>query len=837
MFIISIQMINAQKTTMRGLVTDAKTGEALPFVSIVVEGTQIGTSTDFNGQYFLETNVPVNTLKFSLLGYKTEYRSIDYGNSQIISVKIAPETKQLQEITVKGSKQRYRNKDNPAVELIRRVIDKKKQNRKESFNAYQYEKYEKVQFALSNITDKFKNKKYLKNFQFIFDNLDSNQMPGKVILPMYLKETLSDVYYKKDPKKSKEIIKATKQVDFQDFANNDGISNFIAYLYQDVDIYNNTVPILTNPFISPIADNGPLFYRYYIKDTVFVDKTKCYHMIFYPRNKADFGFQGELYITYDTNYAVRKNELTVTPDINLNWVKEMKLTQEYSEVKPGEWLLDKDNISIDFGIGKNGMGIYGQRAVSFKEYKIDHLMADEFYSGLSIVMPDTSVAQTDDFWDKNRHSKLTASEKGVYTMVDSIQKVPTFRHMVNILELVFAGYKTFGGWELGPVNTFYSYNPIEGLRVRVGGRSNKKYSPRIQYESYAAYGFKDERWKYFFGIRKALGKKSFLDFPQKNLIVSYQYETKIPGQELQFVQEDNVLLSIKRGDNDKMLYNRTVNVSIVNEFASHFSFNATVQYLQQEPAGKLYFNKIDYNEAPEQNIKFLTTTQFDLTLRYAPHEQFYQGKNYRTPMYNEYPIFQVQYTTSMKDVLKSDYTFNNVSASIFKRFNLAPIGYTDILLKAGKVFGHVPYPLLEIHRANQTFSYQLQSYNLMNFLEFISDEYTLMNIDHYFNGFFFNKIPLLKKLKWREIVTLKILYGRITDDNNPSLHPDLFKLPVDDNGVPLTYSLEARPYMEASVGVANILKLFRVDLIKRLTYLEHPNVAEYGIRARFKLDF
>lgn len=834
-FVLNTNMYG-QKTTVRGAITDAKTGESIPFVNVFFEGTNIGKTTDFNGQYFIETTDSVKRLRFSNLGYKTEFRDIKYGESQIVSLKLSLEAKELKAVTVKGDKQRYRNKNNPAVDLIRRVIDKKKENRKDQIESFEYEKYEKVQFALSNITEKFKNKKYLKHFQFIFDNLDSNLMPGKVILPMYLKETLSEYYFKKDPTSQKEIIKATRSVDFEDFVNNDGISNFIGYLYQDVDIYKNTIPILTNSFISPIADNGPLFYRYYIKDTVLIDEKKCYHMTFYPRNKSDFSFQGELYITFDTLYAVRKTELTISPETNLNFVKELKLTQNFEEVKPNEWMVVQDNISIDFGLGKNGLGVYGQRAVSYKNFILDKPQPNSFFEGAKIIFPDSTAKQTDTFWNDNRHGELTHSEKGVYSMIDSIQRVPAFKRAMNIMVLIFAGYEDLGKIEIGPVSTFYSYNPVEGSRFRIGGRTTMKYNPRLRYEGYITYSTGDEQWKYFAGFTKALGKKSIIDFPQKNLIASYQYETKIPGQELQFVQEDNALLSIKRGKNDKQLYNKTLNIEYNSEFESHFSFNVAFRQLLQEPGGSLYFNRIDYNET-KFNISSITTSQFNVLLRYAPHEQFYQGKNFRIPMFNNYPIIELRLGLSQKNLFSSDYTFQQLALRIFKRSNLAPIGYSDLTFEAGKIFGRVPYPLMFIHRANQTYSYQLQSYNLMNFLEFISDQYVAINVDHYFNGFFFNKIPLFKKLKWREVATVKILYGNISDANDPMLHPDLFKLPQEPNGDALSYSLERKPYIEASVGITNIFKIIRVDLIKRLSYLEHNNVAELGVRARAKFDF
>lgn len=825
------------QTIVRGVVTDAKTGEPLPFVSVILEGTTEGRNTDFNGQYHMETNAPGTKLKFVLVGYQTITKDIVQGQSQIISVKMPAVVKELKAVEIKGTKQRYRNKDNPAVELIDRVIEHKRQNRKEQLASYQYEKYEKVQFALSNITEKFKNRRYLKNFQFVFNNLDSNQMPGKVILPMYLQETLSDVYYLKSEKGLKEIVKGSHKVNYDDFVNSEGMGTFISYLYQDVNIYNNSVPILTNPFISPIADNGPLFYRYYIKDTVMVDSTKCYHLIFYPRNKADMVFQGELFITYDSNYAVKKNELTVSPDINLNFVKELKLTQEYTEVAPGEWMLNKDNIAIDFGLGPNGMGIYGQRALSFSDFVLDQPKPDTFYKGESVVTPDSAMNIGQDYFEKHRHGELTASEKGVYQMVDSVQKVPAFRHTINVLEFLFTGYKDFGPVEIGPISTFYSYNPIEGFRSRIGGRTTKQFSERIQLESYAVYGWKDERWKYFIGVKKAIGEKSYIDFPQKNIYLTYQRETKIPGQELRFVQEDNALLSFKRGVNDKLLYNKIFSAELQIENVNHFSYTIGMQNLIQTPGGSLHFTRYDENNPQGSPVNELQTSVFSLSLRYAPNEQFYQGKTYRTPMYNQYPIMAIRFDISQEGFLRSDYSYKGVTANIFKRAFMAPFGYGDIELEAGKTFGRVPYPLLEIHRANQTYSYQLESYNLMNFLEFVSDQYFSVFYSHYFQGFFFNKIPLLKKLKWREVATFKLLYGSISENNRPDKHGGLFQLPTNSDGSPMTYSLEARPYMEASVGVSNIFKLVRIDLVKRLTYLEHLNTTEFAVRARVKLDF
>jgi hypothetical protein len=835
-FLFSFTGLYAQ-TTVRGTVSDAVTGEPLPFVNISIPGMSTGVTTDFDGNYALTSNDSIIRLQYVNLGYKTETRNVKPGVKQTINVKMTRDVKTLGELTVKEKKKRYKNKDNPAVELIRKVIDHKRMNRKEEIDAYQYEKYEKVQFALSNITEKFKKRKYMRKFQFIFDNLDTTKLPGKEILPMYLSETMSEYYYRQSPKSVKEIVSATRKVDFDNFIDNEGVAQFITYLYNDINIYDNNITVLTSQFISPIADAGPLFYRYYIVDTVMVDDVKCYKMAFYPRSKSDLQFQGELYITFDTNYVVKKDEMTVNADINLNFVKDLRIVQNFDKVEEGGWLLSKDEISMDFGLSKKGMGIFGQRTVSSKNFVLNQPKPDDFYKGEDKVLEDSATMRSDNYWDKVRHSELTRSEKSVMIMVDSIQSIPAFKRFMNIMVLLFAGYKDFGDIEIGPVNTFYSYNPIEGVRVRFGGRTTRKFNPRVCFETYVVYGFTDERWKYYFGTTYALGKKSFNEFPLHNFKISYQQETKIPGQELQFVQEDNLLLSIKRGENNKLLYNKILGLDYLHEYVNHFSWELQFNYLNQAPAGVLIFNPVSYYENPATNVESITTSEFGLTLRYAPGEQFYQGRNFRIPMFNKYPVMQVKYFMGVKDLFKGEYNYNKIIVDVFKRFYVSPFGFTDVLLEGGQVFGHVPYPLLAIHRANQTYSLQLASYNLMNFLEFVSDRFVALNIDHFFNGFFFNKIPVFNRLKLREVITGKIIYGIVSDNNNPDYHDDLFKFPVNPDGTPLTYSLDKRPYIEVSAGISNILKIFRVEVIKRLTYLDHPVVSEYGIRARFKLDF
>ncbi len=827
-----------QNTFLKGVVTDSITKEPLPFVSLVFVNTSIGTLTDFEGKYILQITKPISSLKVSYVGYKSVIVKVVNGKTQVINFKLVSEAIKLDVVTVKAQRKRYRNQDNPAVDLIKNVIQHKNENRKEGFDFYEYEKYEKIQFALSNISEKFKNKKAFKKFQFVFDNMDTSKLEGKPVLPVYLKETLSEKWYRKSPKAEKEFIKADKMVSFDGYVDNSGLNEYLKYLYQDIDIYESNITLLTNQFISPIASLSPTFYRFYITDTIQENNLKYYKLNFYPRNHSDFLFQGFMWITMDSSYAVKKIDMTVNKDINLNWVKELSIKQDFEKIKDQGYVLVYDEFSADFGVSKNSkMGIFGQRSVSYKDFLLNKARKPSDYTGDEIIKSDSTEKRTLNYWEQNRPVALSKSEQGVYKTIDSVQKVPVFRRTMDIVMLLFAGYKTIGPYfELGPVSAFYSFNPVEGFRLRVGGRTTTQFSKKLNLESYAAYGFKDEKWKYYIGTTYSLSKRSFNEFPVKSLKASYQHETKIPGQELQFVQEDNFLLSFKRGVNDKWLYNDIYNLEYLNEYKNHFSFGIGYKNWTQEAAGGLHFNTQDYNNA-SYDIEKLQTSEISLTFRWAPKEQFYQGKVYRIPIYNKYPVFTFRFINGIKGLLGGEYDYQNISLTIFKRFNWSQLGYTSVLVEGGKIFGTVPFPLLDIHRANQTYSYQLQSYNLMNFLEFVSDQYVSANIDHYFNGFFFNKIPLLKKLKWREAVSLKILYGSISNANDPSKNPDVYLFPVNADGITTTYSLKEQPYIEGSVAVANIFKFFRIDLVKRFNYLDHPDVPQLGVRVRFKFDF
>ena len=834
LLVLFISSAYAQKLTqIRGKVTDAQTKEPLPFVNIVFEGKNIGTITDYYGRYNISTQWASSKIGASFVGYKKQVKPVIPETNQVINFELEPSSISLQEVEVVSKKKRYRNKNNPAVDLIKRIVENKNLNRKEHLDFYQYDKYEKVEFDLNNITEKFRKKKVFKKLQFIFNYVDTAEINGKPYLPVFLKETLSEVYFRKKPKSEKEYVKGTKMIGFHDYIDNDGVGFMIDNMYQDIDIYENNIDLLTNQFTSPISTLAPSIYKFHIIDTVNINGYDCINLVFQPRNKQNLAFKGNLYVTNDERLAVIKVNMRVTEDINLNFVSDLQIIQEFKFINNQSWMLTRDEVIIDFNIGKTGTGMFGKKTVAYDNYVFNREIPDTVFGGVEKkVQLANNDNQDEQFWDENRITPLSEQEQNIYTMVDSVQNVPAFRRTIDVVMLLVAGYWNFNKIDVGPVNTFYSFNDVEGFRLRVGGRTSDKFSKTFRLDGFLVYGFKDERFKYSARAKWSLNKRPINKSPEHTIMAMYQRETNFPGMEMMFINEDNFLLSFKRGVADKILYYDMYLVEHYRDWANDITTTFKLKHQIEEPGGTLYF---DYDD---HSVDKITSSELITIIRFAPNKKTYQGMDYKTPIITKSPIFQFSYTQGFKDVFNSDFSYAKLQFNFFKRFYLSPIGFTNIDIEAGKLYGSgIPFPKLFIHRANQTYSYQIRSYNLMNFLEFVSDEYVSLFVEHHFNGFILNKIPLFRRLKWRSIISFKGIYGRVTTKNNPEVTAGLMLFPTDAYGNPTTFTLHNDPYMEASVGIGNILKFFRVDLVKRLSYLDNPNVQEYGIRARFKFDF
>ena len=827
-------LVLAQGTTVTGKVIDKHSGDSLAFVTVTFNVKQHGTITNDKGTFSLHTEDKVHQVIVSAIGYKTTTIEITPNKAQSITIPMEPEVQGLGEVVVTTEKRaKYRNKNNPAVDLIRQVIAHKDENRMESYDFTEYQQYERMILSLAHLSDSFPKKKFFKNYQFLFKTQDSNAIGGKLLLPLYMEEKSSINYYRHSPAAQKQVVEAFKQVKYdEDLIDNKGLSTFLNFLYQDINIYDNNILLLTNQLLSPIANSGPAFYEYYIRDTIKDAEPQLIRLSFRPRNTTDLLFEGTLYITLDGHYAVKDVLLRTSRHINLNFVRAMEGKLSFEKGSDGRFQLIRSDLKIDFGITKGkSSGMFGERLVNRDSLLLNVPRPGNTYTGLNVVMAPKAETRDSAFWSQKRSDTTDEAAAQIYKNLDSLQTIPSYKRDAAIATLLLSGYQSLGKFELGPVNSFYSFNPIEGSRPRLGGRTTTALSQRYYLEGYGAYGTRDREFKYFGSATYSINDKSVYTFPQHYVRVSYQHDTKIPGQDLAFVQANNFLLSFQRGTDSLWTYNNIFRIDYVSELENHFSYTLGYKHWEQLPAGTLRFNTLS-NE-----VGSILTTELSLGLRYAPHEKFYQGKLYRTPIIDKNPVISFQYTQGLRGFAKGQYGYENLYASIFKRFYLSQLGYTNVTVEGGYIFGQVPFPLLTIHRANQTYSLQLQAYNLMNFMEFVSDHFAALTVEHNFNGFLLNKVPLVKHLRWREIVGAKFLWGGLRNENNPAYNNSLLRFPSDKDGNPTTFTLNNGPYIEGSIGIGNIFKLVRVDLVKRFTYQNNPNVSTLGIRTLIKFDF
>ena len=820
---------------IRGTVTDASSGEALPYVNVVLLPVQfgVGTMTGDDGKYSLIFNVKGENILFSFVGYETVTIPLTEITNGELNVKLKPSATTLGEVLITGRRTRYTNRDNQAVELIRRAIANKDKNRIEAHQTYEYERYEKILLSLNELNDSLKNGWIFQTFPFLVHHIDTSKQTGKLSLPVFFRENISMNYFQQQPKTEKEILLASQMANFHDLIEQESIGVFLDGITGKSNIYDNQIMVLENAYMSPMAPMAPNFYRYHILDTVAVSEVSCIRLSVYPRNAQDFGFRGSLYITNDSACAVKRVELAFTQNNAVNFVNEFSMIQEYTLID-STWCLTMDEAVVDFSLTKRKSMALGKRSNTYGKYHFNHPVPDSVFTGLQKVDKIQGYdMRSDQYWMDNRPVFLSRSEQGVYDMVDEMKSDTRFNHVLTFGGLVYSGHIDLGKFELGPIDTYFSFNDIEGGRIRMGGKTNARLNRHLFFEGYGAYGFKDKKFKYQLGAMYSFHPRKMhpWEYPVNLLSVYYEENIETPGQFFMYGSADQLLLSFRRGKAMQMVYHRTFTVNYEREFLNGFSFKPSFSRREERPTGELVYTKTD------GDVNSITTTQLGLQLRFAPNERFYQIQRNRYSLNHTNPIFTVNYNYGMKDVLGGDYGFHRLEAGIDKRTWLLSFGFTDMWLKAGKIWGTVPFPLLVIHLANQNYAYRDEAYNMMNYMEFVSDRYVQLQLSHCFNGLIFNRLPLIKKLKWREFVTFKALWGDVSEKNLPENDFALFRFPANNDGTPLMYGLNRQPYMEAGIAIDNVFKFLRIDLVKRLNYLDHPNVAEWGVRFKVRFVF
>jgi len=808
--------IVGQKTVVSGTVTDGETKEPVPYALVYFVSTKSGTTTDENGKYKIETYYSSDSLRCQSVGYTPVTRRIKQGTTLIIDFQIISATT-LGTVVIKPKEGK-----NPAIELVKNILNNKKINNREKLDAYNYEAYNKVEFDLNNITEEFQSRKIFKPFAFVFDGVDTTDQ--KPYLPVFMTESISDFYFKRDPKTTKEIIKATKVSGVE----NQSINQFLGDMYQNVNIYDNEIVVFNKSFTSPISAYCLGFYDYGLVDSAWIDNKWCYLLQFFPRRKQELLFFGEMWVN-DSTYAIKSVEATIAEGANINWIKTFSVKQEYDQVEKEVWMLTRDELLIDFNVSNKQLGVYGRKTSTYTDFVINTPKEEGFYSGVSDIIVNKDASEKDDsFWEQNRHIALTADEMLIYHMVDTLKSLPQFKTVADIITLFVSGYRIVGNFELGPYYTFYSFNPIEGNRVRFGGRTSNKFSTRLMLDGYLAYGFRDERFKYGGGFIYMLGKN-----PRMAVGASAKRDMEQLGQADGAFREDNVLSSLfRRNPANKLTDVTELTGYFEREWLFGFSNKLIFTHRVLKPAGDRYrYVRFEPQLSNEQEVSALITSEVTLYTRFAYKEKFVYGQFERVSLGTKYPTLEVSYTKAAPGLMGAQFDYQRLVARISDKMRFGPFGYLNLTLEGGKIYGSLPYPMLMMHQGNETFFYDEASYNTMNFFEFVSDEWASIWASYHAEGLVFNKIPFMRRLKWREVVSAKALVGGYDERNDAILSRDF-----NYDGVADIYTL-TKPFVEAALGIENIFKVLRVDALWRLSYLDNPNIVRFGIRAKLQVDF
>ncbi len=841
-FICLAQIQGQGVTKVSGKIYDDQTGEALAFVNVIFKGTSVGTATDLDGSFEIESRFVSDSLCANFLGFNESCIFINKEEkTRNIEIRLTKKELTLKNVVVVAKRGRYSKKNNPAVDLMRKVIANKKDNRIEGKDFYAFDQHEKIQIDLNNITENFKDRKIFNSFDILWDYIDTSNVNGKVFLPVFLREVKSEVVYRKSPEARKEYQKAIKLTKFDEQMDDKSINDVIEFLYKDIDIYDNTIPLLDHSFISPISPLAINFYRFYILDTTMVNGMSSIRLGFIPKNKANFGFTGDLYVSNDESHTVTRADFGIIGDIHLNFINDIRVNQDFEPLEDGSFVLTKDEVVVDYSVAKNGIGFFGTRTIGYDNFDFKKHPNPDIYNHIEkIIIAEDALEYKEEWWDDNRIVSLTETQDDLYEMIDTLISMPAYKRLVTGIRILSSGYIPLPRFDIGPLPTFYSFNQVEGSRLRIGGETNLNFSKNLFIDGYGAYGFRDKRAKYKGGLTYSFNK-DWKRNPRHYLRVIYQNDVTFPGQDLQFLQQDNVLLSLRRGATNNMFLDRELRLQYTKETPG-FAYDITIADKNRRPYGDLELSYLGENDVREF-IDEIETTTIGLALEYAPNKQFIQGRQYRRPIINEHPIWTLRYETSIEGLLGSNYGFHKLEFGFFKRFNMSILGHTNFGLEVTKLWGDLPYTELFIPAANQSFAYQRESFNMMNFLEFVSDQQIFIRAEHFFKGFIFNRLPLFKKLKLREVATFKMVYGSLRDSNNPTISDGIAEFDKNEDGTSLTYLFTDGPYIEGSVGLTNIFKVLRIDLVKRFSYLDQPNVPSLfntkglGIRARFKVEF
>jgi len=847
----------AQEVT--GTVVDAGTGEPVPFANVRYESGG-GTQTDTEGRFSL--SYKAGKVYVSMIGYDT-YSFRSRGGGQDITVKLRPTDLSFGEAVVSGHRGKYSRKNNPAVELMRKVIAAKGTNDLAAHHDfYSIHKYSKLVLAFNEVTDKVFEEGKFKRLPFLKEHVEVCNETGKLILPVSVDESVTREIYRKEPRARKSIVLGQRSNGVNELFNTgDILTTLLQDCFTDVDIYENEVRLLQYPFTSPVSSRSAIaFYRYFIEDTTYVEGAKCIRVSFTPNNPQDFGFSGNLYVLADSTYRIRRVQMGIPVRSDVNFVESMDIDQEFGQLPSGEQVLLRDDMIVQLKLTNFLQKIQVRRTTEYRDFDFAEIPDRTFrFKGDRMTASD-ALMRPDAFWAEHRADTLSASEDRMALFVKRLESVKGFKPVLFIGKAFIENYvetsadpKHPSKVDIGPVNTMISQNSIDGLRLRFSAQTTANLNPHLFLRGYVAYGFKDERWKGLGEVTYSFNKKAYLprEFPVNNLTFSYNRDVMSPSDKFLPTDKDNVFVSFKWTDVDHMMYYETFRLQYDKEWANGLRLTASASTEENEPTGALFYQPLNgYGPMPEPvaHRRTIRTTDFKVGLTFQPGVTWVNTKQRRIAANNDAPILSLSHTAGFKGFLGSDFTYHFTEAGVYKRFWLNSWGKVDAYVKGGVQWSRVPYPLLIMPAANLSYVMEDNTFNLIDNMEFLNDRYASLILSWDLNGKIFNRIPLLKKLKWREYLGCNVLWGDLSSKNNPFLERNatdarLFYFPGKFDGATgrfdylSTVMNPRKPYVEVVAGIHNIFKLLHVEYVRRLTYIDKPGTKKWGVRFMLRVTF
>lgn len=809
------------QTKVGGKVVD-DFGDPIAFANVVFKNSKEGVITDENGNFYFESKENYPILMVSFVGYQTKEVKLKPGLNKGLRIELVYGT-ELKEVIVYTGKTSKKN--NPAIDILRKIWERRRKNGLKMFKQYQYDKYEKVEFDLNTIDSAFMNSKVFKGMEFVFDQIDTSRITGKTFLPIFINETLSEMYGDNEAKKTKEITKANKN---SGFGSGDGVNAFIKDLYADYDIYNNYLKFFDKDFVSPLSRTGINVYNYVLNDSMFIDNKWCYNIVYYPRRKNELTFKGDFWVN-DTTFAIKKINLEASKSANINWVKEIYIEQEYEVLNDSVFLLKRDYMMSDFSFSKKeeSKGMYGKRTTLAKNHKFDIKKDDKFYKEEVNYYDNEVYNRSNDYWAENRFEALNKNEEGIYKMLDTLKVVPRFKRIYNLASILGSGYIEIPKWHMdfGPIFSTFGYNDVEGQRLRVGGRTYFGPNDLWRIQGYTAYGFKDNKFKYGLSGKWMVEKKN-------RIILSAGNRRDVEQIGVSLTSSNDVLgrsfassSFFSSGKNNKLT---SVNFSTLGfeiEPVKNVTFQTNLSYRTLKSASDEF--SLDYytdNTYTTTNSE-IKQSEINLVAEFTPNRRTVGYGVERTEVDNNYARLFLSYSQGLKGVLDSDFDYQKLQFYYRQPVLIGGFGRLFTTVELGKTFGQVPLGLMGVIPGNQSYFIIDNTYNLLDYYDFVADEYASLHFEHHFNGRLFSRIPLLRKLNWREIVGIKGVYGTVSDENRL----------INASG--LVYRAPEDVYWEYNAGIGNIFKVLRIDFAWRGSYLDIPDANKFTVKASFGFYF